>query len=168
MEEYIIYIVIAISVVANIYKNFKKQQEADAKRATGMPVPRPRPAQASPVPPLNQQPKPNPAPKPAQTTRSGRSKSLIESDIEQLKKDGRLAPSVEYTSLESTIGNYSSLSDTSLFVPMDEGFESVSSITDDDIKDGQPLDAKPHPLFADKDDFRKAIIYSTILERKYA
>jgi hypothetical protein len=158
MEEYIIYVVIAISVVANIYKNFKKQQEANEKRTVGAPASKPQPVQA----------KPAPAPTLFQSPKPDRSKSLIESDIEQFKKGGRLAPSVEYTSLESSIGNYSSLSESSLFVPMEEGFEDISSIEEDDIKDEKPVAAGPHPLFATKDDFKKAIIYNAVFERKYA
>ncbi|MDR1809808.1 MAG: hypothetical protein LBR34_05315 [Prevotella sp.] len=167
MDENIVWIVIAaVTLVANIYKNYKKQQENDAKRVIGQPAPKAQPVPVQPVPAASRQPKPQPAAAASKPAVPSMGKSLIESDIEKFKREGKLFPSLEYTSLESTIADHSAMNDNS-FTPIEEGFEALASIEDGDINSEKPFDRKPHPLFTGRDDFKKAIIYQTVLERKY-
>ena len=163
MEQYIIYIIIAISVVANIYKNYKKQQEKDSKRVVEKPV-------ANTQPPLQKEtlfvPKPQ---KPKQTTTEATKKevynsrrSTIEASIDQGTSKQQYI-SKEYESLESIIdeieGNHS------VFETVDDSEN--ESIEKNDITNNKQEEKKAHPLFETKDDLTKSILYGAILERRY-
>ncbi|GAB6011061.1 hypothetical protein [Viscerimonas tarda] len=166
MEQYIIYVIIAVSIVVNIYRNFQKQQEADSKRNVSKPVVRTQTASTTSAnPPIFSKPKPQVASPAAKETRRDNSKSIIESDLEALRKNGGLATSTEYTSLESTLSDFSTIGGRT-FSNM-EGFEMDDTEENSEIKNDKKFVRKAHPLFENKDDFKKAILYSTILERKY-
>ena len=165
MEEYIIYLVIAGSIVANIYSNYKKQQKKDSKRVIGKPAQNVPSTSAKPA--TQAQPKRKTAAATVKPKQPQKIKSEIESSIEKYLSENP-GTSMEYTSLESTIGNYSSIGDVAISSINAEGFDDETEpIEKDGIKDEQAVVRKAHSLFETKDDLKKAILYTAILERKY-
>lgn len=163
MEELIIYAIIIISIIVNVYRNFKKQQDENAKRVIGKPT-----AQQS-------QEKPVSTVRPVQKVEKKQvftpSKSsldterpTLESDFEKYYKEKP----------EYTFGNYQSLetspSGSSITFIETEGFENVvESIEEEDKKEqaGKRHPSMAYSLLEEKDALKKAVLYNAILERKY-
>jgi len=139
MEDIIIFAIIAISIVANIVSNFRKEAKKNAKRTIGQP---------------------------AKATIKNESVKQTKNVKKVYKKPNDSLESI--FSMEDMAMNMhqegtSAFGDSEEIMDADYRIKSIETVISDEDNG--------HPDFADllktPDDFKKAIIYSTILERKF-
>jgi len=171
MEDLIFYAVVIISVIVSVVNKFLEQKKEDSKRVIGKPENQPKPE-------VQESEPPTPFSKPANKTKKtvipttdtdidysapNKNKSAIEMALENANKSGTM---YSYTSLESSIGNSGiSEEERKAFQITDD--DNVIEMEQDDKKKSGQIEKKRHPLFDSKDDLKKAILYTAILEKKY-
>lgn len=166
MEDIIVYAAIIISVIWSIIKNFQEQKKKDDSRTVGQPnqtTISEQPEQAVPAPfsrPARNRPEAvrgnNPSPVNAGSTIT-MNRSVLESSLE----------SSGYTTLESTVPNAGFSDEERRAFQQVDGLENVTEIEEDNNKKQEYSTRKIHHLFETKDDLKKAILYTAILERKF-
>ena len=147
MEDLIFYGIVIVSIIVSIVKNFQEQKKKDSGRVIGKPAT----PSATEVQPASATPQRQIQNKPERTTNN--SQSVIESAIDRINREGG-----NYTSLESSVGNTGLSDEERKAFQMSEEIGAESK-TEDQFQ--------LHSIFETKDDLKKAILYTAILERKY-
>jgi len=141
MEDIIIFAVIAISIVANIVSNYKKEAKKNAKRVIGQP-----------------------APVSAPTTST-------QQKVKSAQKKKKSAPAETIFSLEDI--HAEGKQEIKRTHDTDSIYELADAKEADYSQDTDNLEKNPYQLnkvetaLNNKDELKKAIIYSVILERKF-
>lgn len=146
MEDILIFAIIAISIVANVISNFRKEAKKNANRTIGQPV---KTTSTS-------------------TQQKGQSQSVKktykkpEESLESIFSLEEIAPKEEdYTKKKAVKLPVNEIDDIS------EADYTISSIENEIAEEDKNTSSSINEIFKTKDDFKKAILYSTILERKF-
>lgn len=146
MEDILIFAIIAISIVANVVSNFRKEAKKNANRTFGQPV--------KTTSTTTQQTK---QPQNVKKTYKKPTESL-----ESIFSLEEIAPKEEdYTKKQAIKLPVNEIEDIS------EADYTISSIENEIGEENQNTSNTINEIFKTKDDFKKAILYSTILERKF-
>lgn len=153
MENLIIFGIIAASVIVNIVKNYKKEAEKNEKRVIN---------------------KPSPTIQPTTNSKTDVDRSTIP-DSKPLLSKKKQPKKESFNSSEPQRNSYPTLQTTNTHTDTTsyhtendiEGLEEHDySLTNEEIEENNRIGSSSN-IFETEDDFRKAILYSAILERKY-
>lgn len=157
MEDIIIFIIIAVSIVANIVMNYKKQAKKDAQRQLNNPAPvKSTVVEVKPT-VNNKKTKSFVKPKATEKEKKVATSTINSQSYGEMFEEGQTAIAQK---AESRV--YDIQSDISV-LDMEEQYFSFDDDMNDTDNNRKGLDG----LLDSKDEFKKAILYSTILERKF-